>query len=73
MDSWGWNKLIPLSDVTTDFTESGCLRLKLGLRPESFPETVKIARHKQHMIDARLEKLEPDPAEPKGRSLRPLE
>jgi hypothetical protein len=73
MDSWGWNKLIPLPDVAAYLTESGSLRLKLGVRPESYIEAVKIARYKQRMIDARLEKLERDPAEPRRRSSRPHE
>jgi hypothetical protein len=73
MDSWGWNKLIPLSYVATYLTESGSLKLKLGVRPESYIEAVKIAKYKQHMIDTQLERLERDPAEPRRRSLRPHE
>jgi len=61
MDSWGWNKLLPLSDVGQYVGEQGAMRLRLGVRPETYGDAVKIARNKQQVLDGRLAKMRREP------------
>jgi hypothetical protein len=60
MDSWGWGRMMPLSEVPKYLDEDGGLFVKLGLRPETYHEAVKIARYQNQAISSRLLKMEKD-------------
>jgi hypothetical protein len=68
MDAWGWNKLVPLTEIGNYVSENGSLKLKLGIRPETYIEAVKMARSQQKLLDARLEKIGKDSGDHQHRS-----
>jgi hypothetical protein len=61
MDSWGWNRLVLLNDISQYVRSDGKLVFKLGLRPESYLEAVRMARSQQKQLDVRHEKRVMDP------------
>jgi hypothetical protein len=58
MDSWGWNKLLPLAEVPKFVGDDGALKMRLGIRPETYREAVKAGRSQQRLIEARISKIE---------------
>jgi uncharacterized protein YqcC (DUF446 family) len=58
LDSWGWNRLILLSELERLIGDDGGIKLKIGIRPETYQEAVKAARSQSRLLNARMGKIE---------------